>query len=81
MFYYKNEKQMAYLDSLIWLQINRDIPSSQSYWFFRNYRRYNRTCQDYSHTDDLFLQKYKCQAEKIKNKSAITSLLELDTVH
>ena len=42
---------------------------------------YNRTCQDYFYTCDPFLQEYKCQAKKRKNKSALSSSLILDTVH
>ena len=72
MFYSKRGDQMAYPDPLAWLQRNGIMPSSQSQWFFLgcleegHCRRYNRTCQEYSHSYDHFLQEYKCQGEKRK---------------
>ena len=36
------------------------------------------TCQDYSYTCDPFFKEYKCQAEKGKNKFALSLSLTLD---
>ena len=64
---------MAYSDPLIWLQSNRDMPSSQSHWFLLDSmeepysHRYNRAYQDYSYIYEPFLQENKYQTEK-KNK-------------
>ena len=58
-FYSKRTERMAYPDPLVWLQINRDIPSLQNQWFLRDRKNHITaditTCPDYSYPCDPFL--------------------------
>ena len=87
MFYINRGEWIPNPDSLVRLQSNRDVPSSESKGFLfdiqeeQHYRWYSRTCQDYSYKCDSFLKEYKCQVGKRKNKSALSLSLSLSIEH